>query len=85
MLKQVKELQADFPEKISNSRGRGLFTAFDLESAEMRDQIRKDSYAKELLILGCGEKTIRFRPYLNVTPEEIDECMSILRDVIKSL
>ncbi len=85
MLKQVKELQADFPEKISNSRGRGLFTAFDLESVEMRDQIRKDSYAKELLILGCGEKTIRFRPYLNVTPEEIDECMSILRDVIKSL
>ncbi|MHA1218605.1 MAG: L-lysine 6-transaminase [Candidatus Heimdallarchaeaceae archaeon] len=85
MLKQVKELQADFPEKISNSRGRGLFTAFDLESAEMRDQIRKDSYAKELLILGCGEKTIRFRPYLNVTPEEIDECMDILRDVIKNL
>ncbi|MCG3259469.1 MAG: L-lysine 6-transaminase [Candidatus Heimdallarchaeota archaeon] len=85
MLKKVKELQADFPEKISNSRGRGLFTAFDLESAEMRDQIRKDSYAKELLILGCGEKTIRFRPYLNVTPEEIDECMSILRDVIKNL
>ncbi|MCE7748917.1 MAG: L-lysine 6-transaminase [Candidatus Heimdallarchaeota archaeon] len=82
MLKQVKELQADFPEKISNSRGRGLFTAFDLESAEMSDQIRKDSYAKELLILGCGEKTIRFRPYLNVTPEEIDECMSILREVI---
>jgi len=82
MLKQVKELQADFPEKISNSRGRGLFTAFDLESVEKRDQIRKDSYAKELLILGCGEKTIRFRPYLNVTPEEIDECMSILREVI---
>ncbi|TET77770.1 MAG: L-lysine 6-transaminase [Candidatus Heimdallarchaeota archaeon] len=85
MLKQVKELQADFPEKISNSRGRGLFTAFDLESAEMRDQIKKDSYTKELLLLDCGEKTIRFRPYLNVTPEEIDECMSILRDVIKNL
>lgn len=85
MLKQVKELQVDFSEKISNPRGRGLFTAFDLESAEKRDQIKKDSYDKELLLLDCGEKTIRFRPYLNVTSEEIDECMSILRDVIKNL
>lgn len=85
MLKQVTDLQVDFSEKISNPRGRGLFTAFDLESAEKRDQIKKDSYDKELLLLDCGEKTIRFRPYLNVTSEEIDECMSILRDVIKNL
>ena len=85
MLKQIQELQADFPEKISNARGMGLIIAFDLESSEVRDQIKKDSYAKELLLLGCGEKTIRFRPYLNVTQDEIDECMSILRDVIKNL
>ncbi len=85
MLKQIKEMQADFPDKISNSRGLGLIIAFDLESTEIRDQIKKDSYAKELLLLGCGEKTIRFRPYLNVTPEEIDEGMTILREVIKNL
>ncbi len=85
MLKQTYELQEEFPDKVSNARGLGLMIAFDLPSSEMRDKILTQAYDKEFLLLGCGEKTIRFRPYLNVNKEEIDEGMNLLREIIKNL
>ncbi|MHA1828986.1 MAG: aminotransferase class III-fold pyridoxal phosphate-dependent enzyme, partial [Candidatus Heimdallarchaeaceae archaeon] len=85
MLKQLHELQEEFSELISNSRGRGFMVSFDLPSTEIRDKIKKDAFDKYLLLLGCGEKTIRFRPYLDTTKDIIDEAMSILHEVLKNL
>jgi len=85
MLRQTQELQEDFSEKISNARGLGLLIAFNLTSAEKRNKVKQQAYKQNLLLLGCGEKTIRFRPYLNVNESEIDEGMNILRDILKEL
>ncbi len=85
LLKQSHDLQEDFSDKISNARGLGLMVAFDLVSSEMRDKIRQLAFKKDLLLLGCGEKTVRFRPYLTVKQEEIDEGINIIREVIVSL
>ncbi|MHA1398145.1 MAG: aminotransferase class III-fold pyridoxal phosphate-dependent enzyme, partial [Candidatus Heimdallarchaeaceae archaeon] len=85
MLKQLHELQEEFSELISNSRGRGFMVSFDLPSTEIRDKIKKDAFEKYLLLLGCGEKTIRFRPYLDTSKDIIDEAMSILHEVLKNL
>jgi len=35
-----------------------------------------------LVILGCGERSIRFRPHLTVTTEEIDEALSIIDAIL---
>ena len=35
-------------------------------------------YDNGLMILPCGTNTIRFRPPLNITPEQIDEGLSIV-------
>ena len=59
--------------------------AFDLPSSEIRDEVKKNAYDKYLLILGCGEKSIRFRPYLTTEKEEIDKGLNILREVLKEL
>ena len=32
-----------------------------------------------LLLLSCGASTVRFMPPLNVTREEVDEAMALLR------
>ena len=85
MLDQLLELQDEFPERISNSRGRGFMIAFDLETTEIRDEVTKIAYDKYLLILGCGEKSIRFRPYLTTEKSEIDKGLEILREVLKEL
>ena len=85
MLDLLLEFQTDFPDMISNSRGRGYFIAFDLPDTATRDSVTKIAYDKQLLILGCGERSIRFRPYLTTEKAEIDEGMNILLEIIKSL
>lgn len=85
MLKQTYELQEEFPDKISNARGLGLMIAFDLISSEMRNKITNLAFKRDFLLLGCGEKTIRFRPYLTVTEQELDEGINHIRDIMKSL
>ncbi|MEW5806634.1 MAG: L-lysine 6-transaminase [Acidobacteriota bacterium] len=80
---EILKLQREFPEFVSNARGRGLMCAFDCPTAADRDELRKICYANNLIILGCGHSSIRFRPALNISQPEIDEGMSILRKSIR--
>lgn len=82
---QVESVQEEFPQLVSNARGRGLMCAFDLPNREARDRFREVAFAKRMLILGCGSSSIRFRPSLNVAREHIDKGMDIVRECLRSL
>ncbi len=79
------ELKEEFPNLISNVRYRGLMAAFDFPNSEIRDEFRKKAFDKNLLILACGVKGVRFRPILTVKEEEIKEGLRIIREVLKEL
>ncbi|MEP6811008.1 MAG: L-lysine 6-transaminase [Chthoniobacterales bacterium] len=66
-------------------RGRGLFIAFDLPDAETRDKLWKSLYEAGLFTLKSGDRALRFRPALDLTPEVADEAMEILRQHCRSL
>lgn len=68
--------------QISNIRGKGLFIAFDFPNEQERDKFIKDAFAKKLILLGCGERTIRFRPHLNIQMNEIDEAFTIMEGIL---
>lgn len=85
LLKNLEELQADFPDVVSNARGRGLMCAFDLPSSATRDKFRARLYENGVAILGSGEKTIRFRPPLNVEKEHLDRVTEALRKTVQEL
>lgn len=76
---------------ISNVRGRGLFVAFDLETRDERDATVTDlRTAEHLIVLPCGERSIRFRPALSVSEDEIEEALgatgrSVVRVASKEL
>jgi L-lysine 6-transaminase len=76
---------------ISNVRGRGLFVAFDLETREERDAMVTDlRTAEHVIVLPCGERSVRFRPALSVSEDEIDEALgatgrSVVRVASKEL
>ena len=82
LLKRLKEIQKDFPNLVSNSRGLGLMCSFDLSSPEIRNKFKDTCLKERLIILGCGEKSIRFRPPLNITKDELDEGLNVIRKVL---
>lgn len=78
------KLSVEFPELISNTRGRGLFAAFDIK-ADKRSAFLENCYKNGLIILGCGEQSVRFRPALTITESEVNEGISIITESLKSL
>ncbi|MCH8325700.1 MAG: L-lysine 6-transaminase [Bacteroidetes bacterium] len=84
LLENLHKIQEDFPSLISNARGLGLMCSFDLPDGDTRNKFTKESLKEKLLILGCGEKSIRFRPPLNITKEELDEGFTKIKLILKS-
>ena len=85
LVSKIQDIQADFDGLVSNARGRGLFAAFDLPDGTARDNLANLIIAEGALILGSGKKTIRFRPHLNISREEIDLADDIIRRAIAQL
>ncbi|MCY4781168.1 L-lysine 6-transaminase [Sphingobacterium sp. UT-1RO-CII-1] len=77
LLEAVQKL-TEKHKQLGNARGLGLLVAFDFETATQRDNFVHRCQENKLLILGCGEKSIRFRPHLNVCIEDIDKAMEII-------
>ena len=80
---RLEQIQLQFPKLVSNTRGLGLMCSFDLPDKEKRNLFRKLSYKEKILILGCGEKSIRFRPPLNITNDQLEEGLQVIEKVLK--
>jgi L-lysine 6-transaminase len=73
LLAGLHRLEQAFPERVTGARGRGLFAAFDLPSKDQRDRALRAMNEHDLLALPCGDLSIRCRPALVVTADEVDE------------
>jgi len=74
-------VQNDF-EVISNVRGLGLMLAFDLPDGAQRDEVRTRCWDIGLATLTCGERTIRFRPCLTFSEEDVAKAIELLRQAL---
>jgi len=82
---QLHGLATRFPKLVSNVRGQGLFAAFDLPDGTLRNQLCSDMMNEKVVILGCGDQSIRFRPHLNVSEEEISFAIEKLETCLARL
>ena len=85
LLKNLHNLQDEFPNLVSNARGQGLYCAFDLPSSEQRDKLADLLIEEGSILLGSGNYSIRFRPHLNVTKSDIDFGMDCFKRALKKL
>jgi L-lysine 6-transaminase len=85
LLNKLTNLQNKYPEKFSNARGKGLYAAIDLPTGEMRKTALAKIFEKGVILLGSGEKALRFRPSLNIKQDHLDEGIDIIESVVKEL
>ena len=85
LLSSLNTLQEQNNGLISNARGKGLFCAYNLPSTEERDKLIANMAAEGAIILGCGHNSIRFRPHLNISRNEIDQAMSMMKSALSKL
>jgi L-lysine 6-transaminase len=70
---------------IRNVRGKGLIVAFDFPDKNTRDHFIKKGLEKNVMFLGCGNQSIRFRPALIMEKADLDLGLNVLEDVVKTL
>ncbi len=85
LLTELQALQSEFPDRVSNARGKGLFCALDLPDREFRTEFLKALFARRVVMLGCGERSVRFRTALNVPEADLLDGLSIIRQVLRAM
>lgn len=77
---------------IGDVRGLGLMVGVEFEradgshalDAQLRDRVMQECFAKGLLLLSCGESTLRFCPPLIVTAEETKTAVAIFDTAVRA-
>jgi 4-aminobutyrate aminotransferase len=85
-VKRLHELAREYP-CIGEVRGQGLMIGMELiendgaktPARKLCDDIVTRAFHNGLLLLSCGVSTVRFMPPLNVSAEEVDEAIVLLR------
>lgn len=78
-LRRLEDLATRHPKTVSNVRGRGLMLALDLPDCRLRDAVLTDLRETEhVLALSCGAASVRFRPALTVSEDDISEAVAAL-------
>jgi len=81
----LHSLQSNHDNLVSNARNRGLFGAFDLPNSDTRDKAINSISNEGAMMLGCGTRSIRFRPHLNITINELDQGFEMIDKALSKL
>lgn len=72
--------------EFTNARGLGALCAVDLPSPELRNALVKRCFNEQrLILLACGERSLRFRPFLCVDSASVEDCLQRLESALRGL
>ena len=72
-------------ERCTAVRGRGLMIAFDLPNRDMRETFYRGLFERGVLALRSGERSIRFRPALDITRDAIQSALEKIREQCRTM
>ena len=92
LMSGLRNMQKNY-ECMGDVRGLGLMVGVELvkdretkeRAVQWRGDILKTAFEKGLLLLGCGENTIRFCPALTVSEEEVDVCLNLFEEAVRQV
>ncbi|KAF7468244.1 Hypothetical predicted protein [Marmota monax] len=82
LLTGLLDLQARYPQYISRVRGRGTFCSFDTPDESIRNKLILIARNKGVVLGGCGDKSIRFRPTLVFRDHHAHLFLNIFSDIL---
>uniref|UniRef100_A0A673AIL0 4-aminobutyrate aminotransferase, mitochondrial n=1 Tax=Sphaeramia orbicularis TaxID=375764 RepID=A0A673AIL0_9TELE len=82
LLNGLYELQTQYPGILSRARGQGTFCAIDVCDDATRTSIILKARNKGVVLGGCGDRSIRFRPALVFKEYHVHLFLNIFNDVL---
>jgi 4-aminobutyrate aminotransferase len=92
LMKGLRALQNSY-ECMGDVRGKGLMIGVELvkdretkeRAIKWKGEVIAAAFRRGLLLLGCGENSIRFSPALTVTDDEVDVCLTIFEEAVREV
>jgi 4-aminobutyrate aminotransferase len=84
LLDRLHELAESHPQ-VRDVRGRGLMIGVELPAHDDAVALEQECFARGLLVLTCGESSVRLAPPLVATVEQADVAVDIIDDALRAL
>lgn len=85
LLSGLGELPARFPGLVTDVRGVGLMIGVEFRTPEQAEAVQQHAFERGLLVLECGESTIRMSPPLVVTAEQAQTALRIFAESVAAV
>ncbi|WP_371367149.1 acetyl ornithine aminotransferase family protein [Pseudomonas sp. QL9] len=91
LMQRLREMQQRFPQLIGDVRGKGLMIGVELvadaqsraPAREFADHLLYSAWRRGLLLLTCGQSTLRLMPPLMIDRATCDEALALLEAAIE--
>ena len=84
LIEGLYELQSRHP-FISDVRGKGLMLAIEFTPGELATLFERACFEKGLLVLTCGENSVRFAPPMILERADVDKALELVANVLSEL
>lgn len=85
LLSGLRKLAERHAPRIGAPRGAGLLLAFDLEDTATRDRVVARAQHEGLLVLPCGDRSVRLRPALDVSRADAETGLAMLDQALTAI
>ncbi len=85
LLRGLRDVAKAHTELVSNVRGIGLMCAFDFPDSATRGEFLKRVLEEKVLLLACGDRSVRFRPALTIAEADIEIALDRIVRVLEGL
>jgi L-lysine 6-transaminase len=85
LLGRLQDLAVEFPGLVIDPRGRGLMCAFSMPTAALRDALIAKLWDRRVIMLASGPDSVRFRPALTASRDELGAAIDAVRSVLVDL
>jgi len=85
LISGLRELRQKYPGLITGVRGTGLMIGVEFRTAEEAEEVQRQAFERGLLVLECGERSIRISPPLVVSMAQASTGLQLLGEAMHAV